>query len=69
MRIKLIYDLAYSAALERFDTFIRTELAIIFKTPLIMLRMTQGPLTYGGSRRRGRWPRQRARTSGVRGEA
>jgi lipopolysaccharide/colanic/teichoic acid biosynthesis glycosyltransferase len=42
MRIKLLYDLAYTASLERFDTFLRTELGIIFKTPLVMLRMTQG---------------------------
>ncbi|MGE0871058.1 MAG: sugar transferase [Kofleriaceae bacterium] len=42
MRIKLLYDLAYSASLERFGTFLRTELGIIFKTPLVMLRMTQG---------------------------
>ncbi len=42
MRIKLLYDLAYTASLEHFDTFIRTELGIIFKTPLVMLKMTQG---------------------------
>ncbi len=42
MRIKLLYDLAYTASLERFDTFIRTELGIILKTPLVMLKMTQG---------------------------
>jgi lipopolysaccharide/colanic/teichoic acid biosynthesis glycosyltransferase len=42
MRIKLLYDLAYTAALERFDTFLATELGIIFKTPLVMLKMTQG---------------------------
>lgn len=42
MRIKLLYDLAYSASLERVDTFIRTELGILFKTPLVMLKMTQG---------------------------
>ncbi len=42
MRIKLLYDLAYTASLERFDTFLRTELGIIFKTPLVMLRMTSG---------------------------
>jgi lipopolysaccharide/colanic/teichoic acid biosynthesis glycosyltransferase len=42
MRIKLLYDLAYTAALERFGTFLRTELGIIFKTPFVMLRMTQG---------------------------
>jgi len=42
MRIKLLFDLAYTASLERFDTFLRTELGIIFRTPLVMLRMTQG---------------------------
>jgi lipopolysaccharide/colanic/teichoic acid biosynthesis glycosyltransferase len=42
MRIKLLYDLAYTASLERFGTFLRTELGIILKTPLVMLRMTQG---------------------------
>lgn len=42
MRIKLLYDLAYTASLERWGTFWRTELGIIFKTPLVMLRMTQG---------------------------
>ncbi len=42
MRIKLLYDLAYTASLERFDTFLRTELGIIIKTPLVMLKMTQG---------------------------
>lgn len=42
MRIKLLYDLAYTASLEHFDTFLRTELGIIFKTPLVMLKMTQG---------------------------
>jgi lipopolysaccharide/colanic/teichoic acid biosynthesis glycosyltransferase len=42
MRIKLLYDIAYTASLERFDTFLRTELGIIFKTPLVMLKMTQG---------------------------
>lgn len=42
MRIKLLYDLAYTASLERFDTFLRTELGIILRTPLVMLRMTQG---------------------------
>jgi lipopolysaccharide/colanic/teichoic acid biosynthesis glycosyltransferase len=42
MRIKLLYDLAYTASLERFDTFLRTELDIIVKTPLVMLKMTSG---------------------------
>jgi hypothetical protein len=36
-------DLAYTAALERFDTFLRTELGINFKTPLVMLN-DAGPL-------------------------
>jgi len=38
MRIKLLYDLAYLAGLERFSTFIGTELSIIFKTPIVMMR-------------------------------
>lgn len=42
MRIKLLYDLAYTASLEQLGTFLRTELGIIAKTPLVMLRMTQG---------------------------
>lgn len=42
MRIKLLYDLAYTASLERFGTFLRTELGILLRTPLVMLRMTQG---------------------------
>ena len=42
MRIKLLYDLAYTASMERRDTCLRTERGIIFKTPLVMLKMTQG---------------------------
>jgi lipopolysaccharide/colanic/teichoic acid biosynthesis glycosyltransferase len=42
MRIKLLYDLAYTASLEKLGTFLRTELGIIAKTPLVMLKMTQG---------------------------
>ncbi len=42
MRIKLLYDLAYTASLENLGTFLRTELGIIAKTPLVMLKMTQG---------------------------
>jgi lipopolysaccharide/colanic/teichoic acid biosynthesis glycosyltransferase len=38
MRIKLLYDLAYVAALDRFSTWIRLELTVIFKTPIVMLR-------------------------------
>ena len=37
MRVKLLYDVAYSAALEDFSTFLRTELEIIFRTPLMMI--------------------------------
>ncbi|HTA90728.1 MAG TPA: sugar transferase [Polyangiaceae bacterium] len=38
MRTKLLLDLAYVAALERFDTYLRTELSVIVKTPWVMLR-------------------------------
>jgi lipopolysaccharide/colanic/teichoic acid biosynthesis glycosyltransferase len=38
MRMKLLYDLAYSAATEDFSAFMRLELDIIVKTPLVMLR-------------------------------
>jgi lipopolysaccharide/colanic/teichoic acid biosynthesis glycosyltransferase len=38
MRMKLLYDLAYATALEKFWTFLRLELLIIFKTPWVMLR-------------------------------
>ena len=37
-RTKLLFDLAYVASLEHFSTFIKTELAIIVRTPLIMLQ-------------------------------
>ena len=37
LRAKLLYDLAYTASLERFSTFLRTELSVIFKTPLVMI--------------------------------
>jgi lipopolysaccharide/colanic/teichoic acid biosynthesis glycosyltransferase len=37
MRVKLLYDVAYSASLEDFSTFLRTELMIILRTPLMML--------------------------------
>lgn len=36
MRIKLLFDLAYAAALEDFWTYVRLEAWIIAKTPLIM---------------------------------
>jgi lipopolysaccharide/colanic/teichoic acid biosynthesis glycosyltransferase len=38
MRMKLLYDLAYSAATEHLGAFLRLELDIIIKTPLVMLR-------------------------------
>lgn len=38
MRLKLLYDLAYCAALDDLKTYVRTEAEIIFKTPAVMLR-------------------------------
>jgi lipopolysaccharide/colanic/teichoic acid biosynthesis glycosyltransferase len=38
MRLKLLYDLAYSACLDRLSTYLRTELEIILRTPLVMIR-------------------------------
>ena len=38
MRLKLLYDLAYAAALDDFPAYLRTEFAIILRTPAIMLR-------------------------------
>ena len=38
MRLKLLYDLAYSAALDDLGTYVRTETAIIVGTPITMLR-------------------------------
>jgi lipopolysaccharide/colanic/teichoic acid biosynthesis glycosyltransferase len=38
MRMKLLYDLAYCASLEDLPTFLRTELSIILRTPLVMIR-------------------------------
>lgn len=37
MRIKLMYDLAYAAALEDFWSYIRMEAQILFTTPVVML--------------------------------
>jgi lipopolysaccharide/colanic/teichoic acid biosynthesis glycosyltransferase len=42
MRIKLLYDLAYTASLEKLSAYLSTELKIIFRTPLVMLKMAQG---------------------------
>ena len=38
MRMKLLYDLAYSAATEDLKAFLPVEIGIIIKTPLVMLR-------------------------------
>jgi lipopolysaccharide/colanic/teichoic acid biosynthesis glycosyltransferase len=38
MRMKMLYDLAYSASLEKLGSFLATELSVIAKTPLVMLR-------------------------------
>lgn len=38
MRLKMLYDLAYLAALENFSSYLAMELKIIFMTPLVMLR-------------------------------
>lgn len=40
LRIKLLYDLAYCAALENFSTYLALELRVIARTPLVMLRGT-----------------------------
>lgn len=37
MRMKLLFDLAYAAALESLSTYLPMELKIIFKTPMIMI--------------------------------
>jgi hypothetical protein len=37
MRYKLLFDLAYAVALERFSTYLVTELEVIVRTPLVML--------------------------------
>jgi lipopolysaccharide/colanic/teichoic acid biosynthesis glycosyltransferase len=38
MRVKLIYDLAYTASLENLAAYVRMELYILLQTPLVMLR-------------------------------
>ncbi len=38
MRMKLLFDLAYAASLERLSSFLEMELTIILKTPLVMLK-------------------------------
>jgi lipopolysaccharide/colanic/teichoic acid biosynthesis glycosyltransferase len=38
MRMKLLFDLAYAAALESLKSFLQMELEIIVKTPLVMIK-------------------------------
>ncbi len=38
LRAKLLYDLAYTAALEKFSTYIQTELKVLALTPMVLLR-------------------------------
>jgi lipopolysaccharide/colanic/teichoic acid biosynthesis glycosyltransferase len=38
MRMKLLFDLAYGATTERFSTFLRADVGILLRTPLIMLK-------------------------------
>jgi lipopolysaccharide/colanic/teichoic acid biosynthesis glycosyltransferase len=38
MRIKLLYDLAYSATLQSLSDFLRMEFYILWRTPMVMLR-------------------------------
>lgn len=38
LRAKLLYDLAYTASLERFSTYVRTELKVLLMTPVVLLR-------------------------------
>ncbi len=38
MRMKLLFDLAYAAALEGLGSFLRMELGVIFKTPWVMVK-------------------------------
>ena len=38
MRIKLLYDLAYCAAMEDLKSFVAVEFGILLRTPLVMLR-------------------------------
>src|SRR5690606_37562584 len=38
MRMKLLYDLAYVASLEKLSTFLPMELGIMLKTPWVMIR-------------------------------
>jgi lipopolysaccharide/colanic/teichoic acid biosynthesis glycosyltransferase len=37
MRMKLLFDLAYAASLEKLSSYLAMELEVIFKTPLVMI--------------------------------
>ncbi len=37
MRTKLLFDMAYAASLETVSAFLKTDLGILFKTPMVML--------------------------------
>jgi lipopolysaccharide/colanic/teichoic acid biosynthesis glycosyltransferase len=39
MRMKMLYDLAYTAAMEDLRSFVSMELSILLRTPLVMLQM------------------------------
>jgi lipopolysaccharide/colanic/teichoic acid biosynthesis glycosyltransferase len=39
MRMKMLYDLAYTAAMEDLGSYLSMELSILLQTPLVMLRM------------------------------
>jgi lipopolysaccharide/colanic/teichoic acid biosynthesis glycosyltransferase len=47
MRMKLLFDLPYVAALERLPSFLRMDLGIIFRTPLVMLQPLLGKKSLG----------------------
>jgi hypothetical protein len=34
----MLFDMAYVAALEDFPTYLTTELSVLLKTPLVMIR-------------------------------
>lgn len=38
MRMKLLYDMAYVVSLENLRAYLRMEVTVLSKTPLIMLR-------------------------------
>ncbi len=40
MRIKAMFDFAYGAAVENFFSFLRTEISILLRTPLAVIRRT-----------------------------